>query len=155
MSADHETNPAPDEPGIIQLTDRASVREVDATFTFARSGGPGGQSVNKLNSRAQLRVPVSAIIGLDEQATVRLRRLAGQRLTAADELLISSDRHRSQLDNRRDCWARLADLVAEAERIPKRRRKTRPSRAIIERRLEAKRQRSSRKRSRNWRPDSE
>lgn len=145
-------NPAADQPGIVPLTEHASVRESAVTFTFARSSGPGGQSVNKVNSRAQLRVQIDAIEGLSEQARQRLERLAGQRLTSAGELLISSDRHRSQGDNRRDCWARLVELVAEAERVPKPRKRTRPSRAMVERRLDAKRRTSDKKQSRGWRP---
>jgi len=153
MTDDTHDNQPPDEPGVVHLTEHASVREADVTFSFARSSGPGGQSVNKLNTRAQLRVSIEAIDGLEDRAVARLRRLAGQRLTSDDELLITSDRHRSQLDNRRDCWTRFGELVAEAERIPKQRKRTRPSRAMVERRLEAKRRHSKRKQSRRWRPD--
>ncbi len=152
MTADTHDNQTPEEPGLVHLTETSTVREADVAFSYARSSGPGGQSVNKLNTRAQLRVSIHAINGLEDRAVARLRRLAGQRLTSGDELLISSDRHRSQLDNRRDCWARLGELVAEAERIPKRRKRTRPSRAMVERRLEAKRRLKDKKRSRRWRP---
>jgi ribosome-associated protein len=129
-----------------------TVAEADLRFTFSRSRGPGGQAVNKLSTRAELRVAVAAIEGLDETAARRLRRLAGQRLTAADELLIVSDRYRSQLRNRRDCLERLAALVERAARPPRPRKPTRPSRGAVERRLTAKRRRSDRKRDRGWRP---
>jgi len=123
----------------------------DLRFTSSRSGGPGGQAVNKLNTQVQLHVAVSAISGLSEAGRGRLRRLAGQRLTSHDEIVIQAQTHRSQLDNRRACLVRLAQLVAEAAVEPKRRKKSRPSRAMIERRLAAKRRRSDKKSSRRWR----
>ncbi len=116
--------------------------------TFSRSSGPGGQAVNKINSRVQLRVLISSIIGLSSRAAERLRRLAGQRCTAEDELLLQCDTHRSQLGNRKQCEARLIDLIAQALIEPKRRRPTRPSKAMIQRRLNQKKQQAEKKRRR-------
>jgi ribosome-associated protein len=128
------------------------VHPEDLRYRFTRSSGPGGQAVNKLSTRAELRVAVAAVRGLDDDGRGRLRRLAGRRLTADDEILLHADTHRSQLDNRRACLERLRDLVTRAARRPKRRRRTRPSRAMIERRLTAKRRTSEKKQQRRAPP---
>lgn len=140
-------------PNRIALAKGVSVAESDVQFTFSRSSGPGGQSVNKLSTRAELRLPIDAIDGLDDGARQRLRRFAGQRLTAGDELLVQSDRFRSQLRNRKDCIDRLAALVERAAKPPKRRKPTRPTRGAVERRLDAKRQAGEKKRRRGWKPE--
>jgi ribosome-associated protein len=130
------------------LAPGVSVEQSDLQFTFVRSGGPGGQAVNKLSTQAQLRVRVGAIHGLSERAAGRLRRLAGQRLTKNDELLFQAQTHRSQLDNRRACLDRLRELVTAALKEARPRKKTRPTRAMIEKRLAAKRRQAEKKRER-------
>ena len=124
------------------------VERSEMRFAFTRSGGPGGQAVNKLSTQAQLHVAVEAIRGLSERAGRRLRRLAGQRLTKNDELLFQAQTHRSQLDNKRACLDRLRELVAEAVKEQRVRKKTRPTRAMIEKRLAAKRKQAEKKRGR-------
>ncbi len=124
------------------------VARADLTFTFTRGSGPGGQAVNKLSTAAQLRVPLDRIHGLDERAAARLRHLAGRRLTDGGELLVRSRTHRSQLDNRRACLERLGRLVAAASAVPRVRRKTRPTKAMIERRLAEKKRQADKKRQR-------
>jgi ribosome-associated protein len=152
----HDENPGHSSggppPGAQVLAPGVWIAADGLRFTFTRSSGPGGQSVNKLSTRAQLRVSVTDIVGLDDSALTRLRRLAGQRLTTEDEIVIQAQTYRSQLDNRRACVERLAELVARAARPPKKRRRTRPSRAMIERRLAAKKERSDKKSRRRWRP---
>ena len=109
---------------------------------YSRSGGPGGQNVNKVNTRAQLWVPVTAILGLNEVALARLRQFAGKRLTAADEINIVAETERTQERNRQAVMDRLRLLIERAAREPKRRRKTKPSRAARERRLAGKKRRA-------------
>lgn len=121
-------------------------------FTFTRSSGPGGQSVNKLNTKAELRLAVDEIDGLSDRAHARLRRLAGQKFTADGELLIQSEATRSQSKNREDCIDRLRDLVLKAATMPKKRKKTRPSKAARERRLQAKREQAEKKQRRREPP---
>ena len=111
-------------------------------FQFARSGGPGGQNVNKLNTKAELWVPLTAITGLSDRAAARLRRLAGRRLTQSDELHLTAETERTQEGNRSAVMERLRHLLLQALHEPKPRRKTKPSRASKQRRLDAKKRRS-------------
>jgi ribosome-associated protein len=109
---------------------------------FARGGGPGGQNVNKLNTKAELWVHVESLIGLRASAKGRLRVLAGSRLTLADEIHLSADAERSQEANRQSVLQRLREMVVQARVEPKLRRRTKPSKASKQRRLEQKRRRS-------------
>src|SRR3954462_4552483 len=118
------------------------VPESAMRFQFARSGGPGGQNVNKLNTKAELWVPLAAIAGLSERAAGRLRALAGKRVTGAGEIHITAETERTQEGNRSAVLDRLRALLAAAVHEPKRRRKTKPSRAAKRRRLESKRRKS-------------
>src|SRR5690349_3149830 len=83
-------------------------------FQFARSRGPGGQNVNKVNSKAELWLSISAIAGMTERAIKRLRSSAGKRLTTADEIHIAADSHRSQEQNRQEAMSRLRELIVAA-----------------------------------------
>lgn len=114
-------------------------------WQYARSSGPGGQNVNKVNTKAEVWIPLNAITGLTSRAIARLRSLAGKRLTSLDELHISSDTERTQEGNRAAVLQRLRDLLLEAIHEPKPRRKSKPSRAARQRRLDAKRRRSETK----------
>jgi ribosome-associated protein len=119
--------------------------------SFSRGSGPGGQSVNKLNTKAELWIPLGQIIGLSHGALDRLRTLAGRRITSVNELHLVSDVHRTQEGNRREIFERLRELIVEAARQPKRRRKTRPTAASRRKRLESKRRTSQTKSGRTGR----
>ncbi|HTQ37065.1 MAG TPA: alternative ribosome rescue aminoacyl-tRNA hydrolase ArfB [Steroidobacteraceae bacterium] len=110
----------------------------EVEIQFVRSSGPGGQNVNKVATAAQLRFHVGRSARLDAAAKQRLRRLAGHRLTDADEILIIARNHRTQEGNRRDALDRLAALLDAARRAPVPRRATKPTRASKERRLSSK-----------------
>lgn len=116
-------------------------------FSFIQSSGPGGQNVNKRATKAELRLWLRDL-PLAEDALERLATLAGRRLTEEGELLITSEEHRSQIRNKTECMERLRDLILQAQVRPKRRKRTRPSRGSIERRLAEKRKTSERKQSR-------
>jgi ribosome-associated protein len=148
--------PDPQSASVVMLAPSVWVDRGDLDFSFVRASGPGGQSVNKVSTAAQLQVAVTTIRGLDDAAAERLRRLAGHRLTRHDRLVFQSQTHRSQVDNRRACVDRLRALVEQARRRPVPRKKTKPGRAAVERRLDAKRQVSDKKRRRaRPRPDDE
>ncbi|MBO6514196.1 MAG: aminoacyl-tRNA hydrolase [Phycisphaerales bacterium] len=116
-------------------------------FTFVRSSGPGGQNVNKRATKAQLRVLVDDL-GLPAMVAKRLRRIAGSAITNDDALLISCDTTRSQGRNRQGCLDQLRALVNEAHVVPKKRKKTKPTRGSVERRIGEKKRRGEIKRRR-------
>lgn len=129
-------------PEAIEFVPGVRVVESAIRFRYARSSGPGGQNVNKVNSKAEAWLPLDAVYGLGERATARLRQMAGKRLTVAGEIHIAADTERTQEANRAAVLDRLRALLTQAAREPKARRKTRPSRAAKRRRLESKRRRS-------------
>jgi ribosome-associated protein len=139
--ADAPFPPVPPEAGHV-LAPGVSVAASGLRIQFSRGGGPGGQNVNKVNTKAEIWIHISRITGLTPAALDRLRGLAGRRLTDGDELHLVSEVHRSQEGNRREIFERLRELILQARKEPKRRRKTRPTKASRRRRLESKRHRS-------------
>jgi ribosome-associated protein len=138
-------------PSEIVVTDRVRVPSRELDLSYARSGGPGGQHVNRTESKVLLRWSPFDSVALDDLDRALLRQRLGPRLTAEGELLVVSETHRDQSRNVDDALERFARLVRDAIRRPTPRKRTKPSRASRERRLDAKRRTSSRKASRRSR----
>ena len=132
---------------------RQSIRN-SAEISFSRSGGPGGQNVNKVNSKVMLRLMLSLLEGLSEAELARLRETLGSRLSHGDneELIINSSEERSQKINLERSYARAEALIIASARLPKKRKPTKPSAAARENRLRIKRLHGEKK-SRRYFPD--
>ena len=122
-------------------------------FSYARSSGPGGQNVNKVESKAVLRWAVARSRAVPADVRARFLARFGSRITGEGELVIASQRYRDRERNVADCVAKLQAMLAEVAVPPKPRKKTRPSAGARERRLEAKRARARRKRERRAPPE--
>lgn len=127
---------------MLTVTPALSIPEWELHETFARSSGPGGQNVNKVETAVCLRFDVRRSPSLPDSVRHRLERLSGQRLTRDGILVITADRFRQQERNRADARDRLAGLIRAATHAPPPRKPTRPTRAAKERRLAGKVQRS-------------
>jgi ribosome-associated protein len=125
----------------IELAPGVTIPRDTLRLQYARSSGPGGQNVNKVNTKAEIWIPVGALRGLRDTALTRLRTAAGSRLTKNDEIHLVSESERSQEGNRQDVMDRLRELIVQAKVEPKRRRKTKPSAGAKRRRLESKKHR--------------
>jgi ribosome-associated protein len=132
----------------LRVNSRIVIPPGELRFSFVRSSGPGGQNVNKVNSKAQLRWSVVASAALPDDARARLLARLARRLNDRGELVIVSQRYRDQARNIGDCLAKLRDLVAASAAPPKRRKPTRPPRSASETRLREKRATAEKKRRR-------
>ena len=130
---------------MLSISGQIEIPDDELEWKFIRSSGPGGQNVNKVASAVQLRFLLARNTSLPVAVRNRLRRLAGQRLIDDGSILLSARAERSQEQNRRAALERLAALIRAALVEPKIRKKTRPSRASMERRIESKKRRGATK----------
>jgi ribosome-associated protein len=114
-------------------------------LSYARSSGPGGQNVNKVNSKVILHWNILRSPSLTESLRARLLSRLASKLTVEGEIVISSDRFRDQGRNREDCFEKLRACLADAAAVPKMRRETKPSRSSQRRVKEGKRRQSEKK----------
>jgi ribosome-associated protein len=135
-------------PDPIQVSDEVAVPASALTFRATRSTGPGGQNVNKVASKVELRVDLDRIDGLAPEARARLLALCSSRRDREGRLVVTSQRTRDQRRNLEDAREKVRDLVARALRAPRERRPTRVSVGAREERLARKRRDASRKRAR-------
>ena len=139
----------------IRIAKGILVPESALEWRAVRSSGPGGQNVNKVASKVELRVDLGGVCGLSAPARARLAALAAGRLDADGRLLTTSQRTRDQLRNLEDAREKVRKLVERALKTPRPRRLTQPSPGAVERRLKRKRERSAVKRVRQAGPDDE
>ena len=137
---------------MVEIDGGPSIPEDELTFAASRAGGPGGQHVNKVASRVTLRFDVEGSPSLDEGQKRRLMTRLRTRITNDGVLVMHCRRHRGQAANRAELVERFAKVVAEALRPRRARKKTRPSAASREKRLEEKRRRGRIKRDRSAHP---
>jgi ribosome-associated protein len=139
----------------LAVTSDITIPAHELSISFARSGGPGGQNVNKVESKVELRwTPGESGAFSGALREWLLQRLA-PKLTSSGELIVTSSRTRDQLKNREDALAKLAEIVRQALVHPKKRRKTKPTAAAKRKRLEAKKQRSRVKKDRLTSPSED
>lgn len=120
----------------------------ELTFTFARSAGPGGQNVNKVSTKAVLRWRVAETPSLPTSVRARFLAKYGNRVNAEGELVLACDEHREQARNVTACREKLRAMILAVVTPPRRRIKTRPTRAAVERRIASKQRQSEKKQRR-------
>jgi ribosome-associated protein len=133
------------------IDSRIQIPDDELRFTFVRSSGPGGQNVNKVNTKAVLRWSVRTSLAMPADVRARFLERFAPRITSEGEVLIASQRFRDQRQNERDCLEKLREMLLVAATPPKRRRKTKPTRSSVVRRREEKRVQSRKKQQRGRR----
>ena len=132
----------------VVINHRVRIPMSELFFSATQSGGPGGQHVNKTATRIELRFDLENTTSLNESDKARIREKLKNKINAAGEIIVFSDRYRSQKRNREDAIEKFRQLLAQALRVPKRRGKTKPTKSSTQKRLDQKKRRSNIKRTR-------
>ncbi|HLJ94648.1 MAG TPA: alternative ribosome rescue aminoacyl-tRNA hydrolase ArfB [Gemmataceae bacterium] len=128
---------------MLEVDHLIQIPESEFQWRFVRAGGPGGQNVNKVASKAVLRWNVGGSPSLPAEVKMRLRAQQRRRITSAGELVLNSQRFRDQERNRQDCLEKLCQLIRQAAAVPKPRKRTKPTRSARAARLRTKRRRQA------------
>ena len=133
---------------MLKVNDNLKVDESEFLFTFARSSGPGGQNVNKVNTKAVLRWDLDACKTISDAVKDRFKSKFQNRIQSDGLVVLSSDKYRSQEMNVKNCIDKLKEFLKLVAVAPKKRRETKPTRASKEKRITNKKQRSTTKKNR-------
>jgi len=133
---------------MVEIHERLTIPDDELSFEFSRSSGPGGQNVNKVSTKATLLFDVAGSPSLTGEQRSRIMNRLRTRITKTGLLRVTSQRHRSQRANREAAVEKFSELVREALRTRRPRRRTKPPRAAKERRIQEKKQRGELKRRR-------
>lgn len=140
---------------MIEIGESLEIPDDEISFEFSRSSGPGGQNVNKVSTRVTLLFDVEGSPSLTDDQRARIKSRLGTRITKAGVLRVTSQKHRTQRANREAAVERFTELVGEALRRSRTRRRTKPTRAAKERRIQDKKRRGELKRGRGAIRDDE
>ena len=140
---------------MMKISPDIAIDEKDIIFEFVRSSGPGGQNVNKVSTTVQLRFDLNGASGIPADVKNRLAKVAGRKLTGDGVLIIQASRFRKREQNRQDAVERLVELLRAAAVKPKKRVKTKPTKASRERKLASKKRRGRLKQMRKKVADGE
>ena len=133
---------------MIEVNDRITIEDWEITEQFIRASGPGGQHVNKTSSAVELRFEADRSPNLPKYVKTNLKKIAGRQWTKDGAIIIRSEKHRQQPRNREDAVAKLVAMIQQAAVRQKRRIKTKPTRASVKRRVDAKTKRGALKKLR-------
>ena len=130
---------------MLEVNSQISIPDDEFELTFSRSSGPGGQNVNKVNSKVTLHWAVATSPYLPDAVRERFTRKYGRRINSKGQVVVTSQRYRDQGRNVMDCRDKLREMIAGAATVPRKRKKTKPSRGSKKRRLKEKRAASGKK----------